>query len=320
MNEITLRLADIKEDTPVALVTADGRIECSVRDVQRWVAPKAPPHEALKFLMTCKAVGVNPLIGEAHLIEQGAGNFVTIVDKSGWLRKAQSHPAYDGHEAGIIARPWSAATRTFTGPPVEVAGTFLPPDHLLVGGWAKIYRKDRRVPTYQAVSASEYNKNQSSWKTIPCTMIRKVALVQALRESGLTSAAFYVAGEVHEYHSPDDLPTSSPTLAVTATATPTPTMPAIEAQYVEVEDSGCPPDLIDEIDRLRQQLQISADDPSWLNVLVKQGVRSVAEMTPQTASAFRYKLGALVATQEPIINTFTRPAKQAGDVPALTNQ
>ena len=30
---------------------------------------------------------------------------------------------------------------------------------------------------------AEYGKNQSTWKSIPCTMIRKVALVHALREA-----------------------------------------------------------------------------------------------------------------------------------------
>jgi hypothetical protein len=86
---------------------------------------------------------------------------------------------------------------------------------------------------------------------------------------------------------------------------------AIEDQYIEVEDSGCPPDLVADIDRLREQLGFPADHPAWLEVLLKQGVRSVAEMTPQAANQFRFKLAALTATEEPVLNTFTRPSRQA---------
>lgn len=310
-----LSLVNANEVTPFSVITGDGEIQMSIKDIQRWVAPQAPHHEALKFLMICRAQGLNPLVGEAHLVNNG-GSWTTIVDKSGWLRKAQSHPAYDGHEAGLICRPWNPATKMFTGPAVEVPGAFLPSDHLLVGAWAKIHRKDRKCPTFASVNASEYNKGQSTWRSIPCTMLRKVALVQALRESGLTSAGWYTAEEVQapEPYSPQSETQQQHTLQAAVT-------PAIEAEYAVIEDATCPPDLLAEIDRLREQLGFPSDHPAWLDVLARQGVRSVAEMTPQAATMFRHKLASLANYADPeVLPNFTRPNRAEVTPPTLVSQ
>lgn len=53
----------------------------------------------------------------------------------------------------------------------------------LVGGWAKVYLKEHVVPDEIEVSMEEYIGTGPLWKTKPSTMIRKVALVQALREA-----------------------------------------------------------------------------------------------------------------------------------------
>ena len=63
-------------------------------------------------------------------------------------------------------------------------GTFyLKGQENLVGGWASIYIKDWEVPFEHSVALAEFNKGTSTWKTMPAVMIRKVALVQALREA-----------------------------------------------------------------------------------------------------------------------------------------
>ena len=53
----------------------------------------------------------------------------------------------------------------------------------LLGGWCDIYRKDRKYPISAKVNLDEYNKGQSTWRAMPKTMIRKVAIVQAFREA-----------------------------------------------------------------------------------------------------------------------------------------
>lgn len=188
-----MKLSQIERDTEIAIPTAEGPIALSVASVLKWIAPTAPPREALKFVLTCRAARVNPLLKEAHLVEYG-GQWSTIIDKSGWLRRANEHPQYDGFEAGLILRPIDASTKPPTpiGPPEYHEGAVQPAGYQLLGGWARVYRKDRTRPVYEAVSLGEYiNPKSPNWRDRPCMMIRKVALVQALREAGfLTSGAY----------------------------------------------------------------------------------------------------------------------------------
>ena len=78
------------------------------------------------------------------------------------------------------------------------------PNESLVGGWAKIYRKDWQVPLENTVSLEEYQRYNSkgelmsNWSKMPATMIRKVALVQALREA--------IPEEFSGLYSPEEMP------------------------------------------------------------------------------------------------------------------
>jgi hypothetical protein len=65
----------------------------------------------------------------------------------------------------------------------------MPSTEALLGGWARVFIKGIKEPFYSAVSFNEYvgrdkdgNINKQ-WNSKPCTMIRKVALSQALREA-----------------------------------------------------------------------------------------------------------------------------------------
>jgi len=64
----------------------------------------------------------------------------------------------------------------------EVPGAFLPPNSALLGAWCRVERKDK-VPTYISLGLNEYKKDNTFWKTMPATMIRKCAITQALDEA-----------------------------------------------------------------------------------------------------------------------------------------
>jgi hypothetical protein len=73
----------------------------------------------------------------------------------------------------------------------------------IIGGWAEVYRKDRQHSTRVEVSFEEYAARKkdgslnSQWSKKPATMIRKVAVVQALREAFPTNlGGMYSAEEV----------------------------------------------------------------------------------------------------------------------------
>lgn len=71
---------------------------------------------------------------------------------------------------------------------IEREGCFVLDSETLVGGWARVHIKGRN-PEYQSVAFNEYAGRKkdgtlnSQWAGKPATMIRKVAVVQALREA-----------------------------------------------------------------------------------------------------------------------------------------
>ena len=91
------------------------------------------------------------------------------------MKRAEACDQYDGMKAGVIVKRGNDV--------IEEEGSFLMPNDVLLGGWAHVYRKDRKFPYVSKVSLSEYDKKQSTWNEKKSTMIRKTAIVQALREA-----------------------------------------------------------------------------------------------------------------------------------------
>ncbi len=123
----------------------------------------------------CKARRLNPFAGDCHLTPF-KGKASVIVSKDYFLRTANRHETYKGYEAGVIVKNGAGD--------IEYReGAFVLPDDVIVGGWAKVHDSRHELPISTTVSMQEYNLGQSTWKSKPATMIRKVALVQALRET-----------------------------------------------------------------------------------------------------------------------------------------
>lgn len=135
--------------------------------------------ELVQFISICKFNKLNPFLNEAYLIKfksaRGDGNAQMVVSKEALFKRAEACEQYDGIEAGIIVLRGDDV--------VELEGCFRQAKDVLLGGWAKVYRKDRRVPTVSKVNLSEYDKGNSIWNEKKATMISKIAKVQALREA-----------------------------------------------------------------------------------------------------------------------------------------
>ena len=144
--------------------------------------------EIVMFINLCKFQKLNPFLNEAYIVKFGSDAQI-VVGKEAFMKRAESQVQYDGFEAGIIVER--------NGEVKELAGCFALKNDTLLGGWCRVYRKDRSHPIYQSVSFSEYNKSQSTWKSMPATMIRKVAIVQALREAfPIDLGAMYTTEEI----------------------------------------------------------------------------------------------------------------------------
>lgn len=131
--------------------------------------------EVVMFINLCKFQKLNPFLNEAYLIKFGSQPAQIVVSKEAFMKRAEAHQQYEGFQAGVVVER--------KGEIVDIEGAIKLKDDVLIGGWCKVYRKDRKVPIVSRISLDEFNKNQSTWKTMPLTMIRKSAIVNGLREA-----------------------------------------------------------------------------------------------------------------------------------------
>lgn len=170
--------------------------------------------EVMMFLTLCKYQHLNPFLREAYLIKYGTSPATIVTGKDTFTKRAAKNPNYKGKEAGVIVI-------NLKGEIEHREGTFVLKDEQIVGGWARIFAKDREPELY-TVSFDEYAGRKkdgtlnSQWATKPATMIRKVAVVQGLREcfpedfEGLYSpeemSTANMSVDVNEIVSEDDAP------------------------------------------------------------------------------------------------------------------
>lgn len=188
--------------------------------------------EIMMFLSLCRFQHLNPFLKEAYLIKYGNSPATIVTGKDVFTKRAKRNKDYAGKQAGIIVKD------TASGEVFEREGTFYQPDaEKIIGGWAKVYIKGYERPEYAAVSFDEYagrtkdGKLNSQWSTRPATMIRKVALVQALREAFPEDYAGMV--------SPEEIPAANgviddaaPIIKTAATATESPENGVFAAETV----------------------------------------------------------------------------------------
>lgn len=132
--------------------------------------------ETLMFIELCKAQKLNPFIREAYLIKFGNSPANIVVGKDVFVKRAYRNPNFEGMKAGIVTVDKEGNTH-------EREGSLKLPGETLIGGWCEVYTNDKKFPIKSVVSLEEYSKSQSTWKTMPCVMIRKCAMVTALREA-----------------------------------------------------------------------------------------------------------------------------------------
>ena len=153
--------------------------------------------EVVQFISLCRANQLNPFIGDAYMVKfmprdgQRSEPAQMIISKAAFMKRAESCPQYAGYQAGILLLREKEV--------IEQEGSFFLPGDQLVGGWAKVYRKDREYPIVARVRLQEYNKGKSTWAAMPGTMLRKVAIAQAFREAfPLTAEGMYTPEELPE--------------------------------------------------------------------------------------------------------------------------
>lgn len=167
----------------VRYTARDGtEIEITPKDVIDYVVGgrlKPSESDVAMLMATFQARGLNPLAGDRYVTvyknKDGTTSSRITVSRDYWQRMASTFPTYKGMQAGIaVANSGQLCYRV---------GSLLIPGETLLGGWCEVHDTRWNVPVRQEVALSEYDQGNSMWADKPATMIRKVAIAQALREA-----------------------------------------------------------------------------------------------------------------------------------------
>lgn len=172
------KTSNVGQMKPVSRAVRDVQVaDLTFDDIRNYICPDATDQETMIFLKLCQARNLNPFLRDAYLIKYDKTKAAQIVvGKDAFTKKAEDHSKFAGYKAGIIVKIGDVLERR--------EGCFWMEGENLVGGWAEVYRTDRKDTPYKMeVPRKEYDTGKSNWITKPATMIRKVALVQALREA-----------------------------------------------------------------------------------------------------------------------------------------
>lgn len=177
--DLTKQIAKIDKTLSGKNIANIETLPLNIQTLKKYYMQNATEQEIAQFLQLCAYQGLNPLAKEIYWIKAG-GRAYTVVSKDTFLKKANDNPNYLGFDAGIIVKNTKGE--------IELRdGTFYLKEEELLGGWAEVHRRDRR-PVSAKVNFEDYRPKYRGWENgtwgnIPATMIRKVALVQALREA-----------------------------------------------------------------------------------------------------------------------------------------
>lgn len=224
----------------VTFVAGKEKISLSKETVRAYLvsgdASRVSDQELAMFINLCRYNGLNPWLREAYLIKYGNNPATLVVGKEAYTKRAESHEAYDGFEAGIIV------CNPETGEIMYRTGCFTLEGENVVGGWAEVWRKDRKKPFRIEIPINEYigrkkdGEVNSQWATKPATMIRKVALTQALREAFPSMlGGMYTAEERGVDEPNEDIITDIPSGQLPETTANGTEMPPVEVQQTETE-------------------------------------------------------------------------------------
>ena len=191
--------------------TDNGSVELSADIIKRYLLPadkdgKPSPvteQEIAMFLNLCKYQKLNPFLREVYLIKYGKQPATMVTGKETFLKRAMKNPKYRGHETFISNDGQVATAKVYVENytvPITVSV-----DYEEYVGMKDEYvydpKQGKSVPTGKKVP-------NGMWSTKPKTMLKKVALVQALREAFPDSFGGLYSQEEISHIEAEKLPTA----------------------------------------------------------------------------------------------------------------
>lgn len=144
----------------------DKKMLATIRDT---VAQGLTDSEFAMAIQFCKGTGLNPFKREIWLLKVN-GRVQMMTGINGFHTIANSNEAYDGIESGLVGKGGEYLSSTYPGSD-------------FIGAWARVHRKDRKLPIEGVAMLSEYDKGHGNWKSMRRVMINKCAESVALRKA-----------------------------------------------------------------------------------------------------------------------------------------
>lgn len=161
----------------------DQRIRLSINIVRKLIAVptrsgKLPDDaQCIKFMMLCRAKHLNPFEGDAYFLgydTQSGPQFSQITAHQVFLKRAEASKGFKGMQSGVIVKGPAEGV-------MEREGDLVYSDEKLIGGWAKVYKKELDHPFYKRLKLESFSTGQSRWLKDPAGMIVKCAEADGLR-------------------------------------------------------------------------------------------------------------------------------------------
>lgn len=165
---------------------SQDKIKLTVEIVKKFCAVRTKSgqtcsdRDAVRFMMMCHTQRLNPFAGDAYLTGydgKDGPQFSLITGEAAFNKRAENAKEFDGIEYGIIVSGENGE--------MEIPGEVIPTGHKLVGGWARVHRKDRQFPMYDRLDVVKYTPKYTNpfWSDNPAHQIAKCARVAVLRRT-----------------------------------------------------------------------------------------------------------------------------------------
>lgn len=187
---------DVVEYTPMG---QKDKIKLSFKIVREFLSKPTksgvPANDAqcLKFMMQCRARGLNPFEGDAFLTgydTKDGPEFAIITAHQAFMKRLEACPDFDGMKSGVIVK-------TKAGEIVDREGDFMLDDDTILGGWAVAYRKNWTHPTVARIKLATFHRGNAFWNNNACGMIVKCAEVDVARRTVPNSlGGLYLQAEI----------------------------------------------------------------------------------------------------------------------------
>lgn len=178
-------MSDIKPKKILAAKPDDSEL------IKSTIAVGATESELQHFLYLSKEYQLDPLKKEIYFIKYG-GKSTILTSRDGYLKIANTHPAFDGMESDVVYQGDILTKRDDGSIHIQYGQHHLIFDKTkLTGAFCSVFRKDRAKATTVFVSIKDYYKKGAPiWEQYINAMILKVAESMALKR------AFAISGLV----------------------------------------------------------------------------------------------------------------------------